>query len=366
MEFEYQNQKTVRSVGNLAFFYRAKGFYQKAEDVCRSFLQDVEDNANVRQWLIRSYLCHKRFDLALAEAEKISFIDPSLKSEKGVVLFCKDDLAGAGKILGVDYNWNDAFLLVRGMINETFWFWPKQLIFERLEGDKGKDVGAWGQMALVQEKNGRYREAYQAFAQYLKLSAEYRKSAGESGLPYLPSQQKSDLFIKGRIQAELKSFDEARKTAEELKLLIDKEINRKEIRYYEYILGLIELEKKNYRQAADFFSRACGRLDFEYGYDTDHALFFDPLARTLYEWGDLDKAREEYEKITLLTLGRFYYGDIYAKAYYMLGKIYAKLGQKGKAVENYSKFSDLWKDCDLQFRPMVEEAKEQVKKLGGK
>ena len=63
-------------------------------------------------------------------------------------------------------------------------------------------------------------------------------------------------------------------------------------------------------KAADFFGRACGRLDFE-----GDAFFFDPLARALYESGDLDKARKEYEKITLLTLGRLYHGDIYAKAF---------------------------------------------------
>ena len=42
----------------------------------------------------------------------------------------------------------------------------------------------------------------------------------------------------------MKSFDEAQKTAEELKSLIEKGINTKELRWYEYILGLIELGKK--------------------------------------------------------------------------------------------------------------------------
>jgi tetratricopeptide (TPR) repeat protein len=206
-------------------------------------------------------------------------------------------------------------------------------------------------------KAGRYEDTSQAFGQYLRLSAECRKSAGESGLPYLPSEQKNDLLSKGDLQALMKSFDEARKSAEELKSLIEKGINTKELASYEGILGLIELGKKNYRQAADLFGRACGRLDFE-----GDALSFDLLARALYESGDLDKARKNYEKITLLTWGRINDGDIYAKAYYMLGKIAERQGDKVKAREKYKKFLDLWKDADAGL-PEVSDAKKRLAAL---
>jgi tetratricopeptide (TPR) repeat protein len=79
----------------------------------------------------------------------------------------------------------------------------------------------------------------------------------------------------------------------------------------------------------------------------------------LYDSGDLDKARQEYEKITLLTLGRYRFGDIYAKAYYMLGKIAEQQGDKVRARENYRKFLDLWKDADPGL-PEVEDAKKRL------
>jgi tetratricopeptide (TPR) repeat protein len=155
------------------------------------------------------------------------------------------------------------------------------------------------------------------------------------------------------------SFDEARKAAEELKSLIEKGINTKELWQNEDILGLIELEKKNYRRAADLFSRECSQLDFE-GYPFP----FDELARALYELGELDKARMNYEKITLLTMGRINDGDIYAKAFYMLGKIAEKQGDKPRAIENYQKFLDLWKDADPGL-PEVEDAKKRLVGLTG-
>jgi tetratricopeptide (TPR) repeat protein len=348
LEFVVQNEKTADQVTGLAQYYMVKGLYQKAEDLCRSFLKDVEDNAQIHITLGWSYLCRRQFDPAIAEEEKAYLLNPtSLLGLRGLFLFCKDDLDAAEKIL--DPDWQGNLLLARGKINETIGLSQRNL--EKSKGDKEKERDAYWGLAWTLEKNGLYEKAYQAFAQYLTLSAEYRKSTGESGPPYLPSEQKSDLFTKGIIQAEMKSFDDALKTAEELKSLIEKGINTKELRWFEHILGLIELGKKDYRQAADLFSRACGRLDFEYyGGDVfdyvDYARFFDALARALYESGDLDKARKEYEKITLLTFGRFFHGEIYARAFYMLGKIAEQQGDKARARENYQKFLDLWKDAD--------------------
>jgi len=75
--------------------------------------------------------------------------------------------------------------------------------------------------------------------------------------------------------------------------------------------------------------------------------------------GDIEKAREEYERITSLTTGRLNYGDIYAKSFYMLGKIYEQKGWKGKAIEHYQKFLDLWKDADPGI-PGVEDARKRL------
>jgi tetratricopeptide (TPR) repeat protein len=81
----------------------------------------------------------------------------------------------------------------------------------------------------------------------------------------------------------------------------------------------------------------------------------DSLGETYYASKDLDKAYEEYEKISSLTVGKLEFGDIYAKSFYMLGKIFEKKGNKAKAAENYGKFLDLWKDAD-QGMSEVEDA----------
>jgi tetratricopeptide (TPR) repeat protein len=109
---------------------------------------------------------------------------------------------------------------------------------------------------------------------------------------------------------------------------------------------MIEFEKSNFSRAIEHFKEAIAQLSFQHWFTDDHALFADSLALAYFKAGDLDQARKEYESIIRLSLGRFYYGDIYAKSFYKLGQIYEEQGQKTKARENYQKFIDLWKNAD--------------------
>ncbi len=45
----------------------------------------------------------------------------------------------------------------------------------------------------------------------------------------------------------------------------------------------------------------------------------------------------------------------------MLGKIYEQKGWKGKAIEHYEKFLDLWKDAD----PGISEVEDAKKRVAG-
>ncbi len=350
--FVTRNRNAAVDVRVLAAYFQKKGLYQEAEDLCRSFLQNVEDVLNVRRMLVYCLSYGRKFDLALAEAQKNYLADPRTKEDLGAVLIFEDDLAGAEKLMGPE-----ALFLNRGRFAENVDFSRRDL--ERSRGNIDEEAAANRRLAMALEKAGRAGAARLALSDYLRLSAESRESAGGSGLPYLPSRKKKDLFVKARIQAEMGSSDEARKTAEELKSLIESGISQKELKFYEYILGLIELNKGDPRGAAEFFEKACGRLDFEGYWSSEQSSFFDGLARALFESGDLDKARETYEKTTLLTTGRREDGDLYARAYYWLGKIAERKGEKERARESYLKFLTLWQNGDPGL-PEVVDAKRRL------
>ena len=135
------------------------------------------------------------------------------------------------------------------------------------------------------------------------------------------------------------------------------------MRYYYYLMGKIALNNNNFSTAIDYFEKGISLLPFQYSFMfiNEHAFFIDPLAQAYYEAGEMDKARETYNRINSSTLGRLWWGDIYAKSFYMLGKIYEQQGDTVKAIEHYEKFLDLWKDAD----PDIVEVEDARKRLAG-
>jgi len=160
----------------------------------------------------------------------------------------------------------------------------------------------------------------------------------------------------------MKSMDEAQRMTDELKAMFEKALNKKLIRHYYHLMGMIELKRENLPLAIEYFKKAIDLMPFQHEVGRNHAIFHDSLALAYLKAGNIEKAREEYEKIISLTVGRIYAGDIYVKSFYMLGKIYQQEGQKGKAIEYYERFLDLWKNADSGF-PEVEDAKKRLSDL---
>jgi len=75
-------------------------------------------------------------------------------------------------------------------------------------------------------------------------------------------------------------------------------------------------------------------------------LSYNDLAHAFYQAEEWGKAIDNYQKITSLTTGRLFTGDIYVKSFYMLGKIYQEQGNKSKSIEYYEEFLNFWKNAD--------------------
>jgi tetratricopeptide (TPR) repeat protein len=127
-------------------------------------------------------------------------------------------------------------------------------------------------------------------------------------------------------------------------------------------MGMIEYMKNSYKDSEKYQTQALSLLPFQVPISTgfvDHAIFHNAMATTYLKLGEFDKAQEQYEIITSLTEGRLGFGIIYAKSYYMLGQIFEQKDWKGKAIESYEKFLDLWKDAD----PGITELKDAKMRL---
>jgi len=330
---------------NQADAYRAKGLYEKAEEVLKNYQNNFPDHALIHGDLAINYLTQGKYDLALVEADKALSIDPTESRFfriKGNIYICKGDLNKA----------EEECMKLRDREGPA---------------DYGYYLGGYRRLYLYQGKFERFKEIY---TQAIKKAKRNEDKSGENrfrrqcsyvllasgnpeeALKELDTLLNDDiearraLFYKGLAHIKKKSLDEAQRAAYELKELIDQGMNKNLIRRYYHLIGRIELEKENFPKAIEYLDKAINLLPSQLSRHYRHAIYIEALALTYFRAGDLEKAREEYEKILNLTTGRLFYGDIYVKSFYMLGKILEQQGNKSKAIEHYEKFLDVWKDAD--------------------
>jgi tetratricopeptide (TPR) repeat protein len=127
---------------------------------------------------------------------------------------------------------------------------------------------------------------------------------------------------------------------------------RKRLRNALYtIKARLALEKGDYEQAILLIKEAKTLCP---GINLIPADLIDIMGRAYHESGDLEAARDQFEWISRITYNRKEYGNVYAKSFYMLGRIFEELGSKRRALENYEKFLDLWKNADSGLPEVID------------
>ncbi len=363
------------SYGGLADSYRAKGLNEKATEALEFYLNNVSDDASIHQELAYDYLHQGKYDLASAEIDKAFAIDPTQFFNfyyRGLISYYQQDFAKAEE---------EYLKLLERAEPRSIYFGRNGLAFlYLLQGrfEKSKDILKPG-IELVKRFGIKWAESeWHSSLAYFHLKSgnpeealaeidEAWKSAVEAEEPFF---KRHALFLKGYSYLEMKSLDKAQEVADELREFIEKGMHKKAVRYHRTLMGMIELKKENFSKAIEYFKEALSLLPFQHDLYSPrsrdyHALFIEPLASAHYKAGDFDNARKEYERITSLISGRLYNGDIYAKSFYMLGKIYQEKGMNEKAREYYEKFLVLWKDADPGIQE-VSEAKRQLAAMQSK
>ncbi|MCX6577608.1 MAG: protein kinase [Candidatus Aminicenantes bacterium] len=350
---------------NAAEAYEAKGFYDKAQAVLEDYRTFFRDNAAILRGLANNYLCQGRYDLALKEVDKAFLISPDQYANlivKGDVQLLQGDFIEAEK----DYRKLFGFIEKPAQLEGRFGLMDLCMSQGRLnqakeEAKRGIELcleldDKWSESNLHWSLGYIYIKIGDPAAAITELEKARSVAEKEGGIVL----KIYALHLKGLALLEMRSVPEAQALAVEIKKLVDNWLNPKLMRYYDHLKGMIELRKENFPVAIGDLEKAVSLLDFQHAaIGEEHALFIEPLALALYKSGNLDKAREQYDKITQLTTGRLYYGDIYASSFYMLGKIAEQQGDKVSAREKYRKFLNLWKDAD-PGQPEVEDARKRL------
>ena len=362
-----QGDKSRLTMGNLANSYRLNGMYDKAREIFKEYLDEKSEDAAVYYYQAVSSVIEGKYDQGYAEVEKAVALNPMVFANgvayKAIVAYLKGDFISSEnefkKLLETEM-WQ---LGARNSLEVLF----------RAQGQfsKAKEQALLGlELSQKNVNKGIEADSHTTLAHLFwrmdnpqQAMEEIEKATKIWGDAYNINRQQEALFYKGLINVGMGSLATAQTIADELKREIESSIYLKNFRYYYHLLGRIEAEKENYSQAIDHFEKAYSLLPSpsRYRFDEWHAFFVFPLGAAYYESGNLEQAQEEFQKITLMITGRVWDGDLYAKSFYMLGKISEEKGWEGKAIEHYENFLGLWKDAD----PGIAEVDDARKRLAG-
>ncbi|MCK4941990.1 MAG: tetratricopeptide repeat protein, partial [Candidatus Aminicenantes bacterium] len=356
----------------LSYSYLARGEYEQALSVLDESSSTFSNNNLVREFKSRIYLVENRFDLALAEMEKAVEFEPNsyhYRLKLGDIYSLSDDFDKAKTIYrnilsGNEINQKMVALsriqnlyISNGMYKSCF---ESIQEYEKLKSELDEYDTNMIQY-IVQSyyfiNSNRLKEVSQRLEKALRIHLE-------SDNPH-HSHQRIILYLMSMAQFKLNRFEKASSVAEQLKTNVDKCCHRHQIKLYHHLMALKALGKQQYRKALQFFKLALGSQSLEksFKFSRDmHAVFYNDLARVYMETGELEKAREYLEKIAGLTTGRFWFGDIYARSFYYLAKIFQQKGWEGKALDHYKKFLTIWDQADPDL-PELHDARKQLAML---
>jgi len=352
---------------NLAEVYMAKGLYDKAKEILKLYLDEISDNAFPRFCLSRVYLLQRDYANARTEINRSIDLNPDFPFAyftRGMFSQCQNDWTNAYE--DYDHLLNSKLPSARlmgnmGLVN--LYINRGNFLKAKLQANQGielakkykqSDWETWFRFsfAYAHLRTGNLKKALEEIEKALTIAREMENL----------STQRSVHLLKGFVYVHSHQLDEAQKTADRLDALTQIGSNKNVVRQSYLLKGAIESKKGNFSSAVKLISDAIALLPFEREFSDNHAIFLETLADAYYKSGDLDKASETYEKIIVLTLSRIQTGDIYAKSFYRLGEISEEQGNTAKALENYEKFLDLWKDADPGIAE-VEDAKKRLTNL---
>jgi tetratricopeptide (TPR) repeat protein len=362
------NNRSEKAYQNLAYIYGAKGWHDQA----RSILQANKDIFSSEVYFYRNmghaYLYQGRYNLALTEVQKALSLAPDEYRNialMGNIYHVKGDLLSAKKTYQQLIKKNDALSQLEGRR------WMSHLHLLQGQYNKCMDEIIEG-ITQSQKSNLKQHESkFMLFLAYLKLrlnrlaeALDVINQAMEIALEFnRVKEQKLALHLRGLAYLKMKQMDEAKKTGDQLKQLIEETENKKHMRHYYHLMGMIALENNQANKSIEDFTKAVSLLPSEVYDLQDQSFYIDSLASAYYKTGNIEEAEKHSVRIVSLTWGLVQYGDIYARSFYWLGKIFQEKGLANEAIEHYKKFLSLWRDADSGHEETAD-AKEQLAVLG--
>jgi serine/threonine protein kinase/Tfp pilus assembly protein PilF len=362
----------------IAYAYAQREDYDEAIAYFEKYTSLYPDDANPLDSMAELYFQIGRLDDAIAKYKETL----EIKSDFGSDLMLSYIYA-----LKENYNeamkWIDRFIstvpspgrIAGGHFGKGFyhyWLGNLELCLDEFQtaADQAENIGNEPMRARIEAMKGWVyydRGDFEPSRQHFKNWLELMKEQVPQFEQFFGAFHLIDLGFLDLKQGQIDSAKSKVKKIESILPDIAPEI-KESIKYtYDILRAEILLSEGSTKQAIEIAQTISG-LIFNLSARPDENILYnmpfykDVLARAYVANGELDKAIAEYEKLTTFDpqmKGRYLIHPVY---HYRLAKLHQEKGWEGKAIEQYEKFLDIWKNADPGL-PELEDARKKLADL---